>query len=64
MKLTVENPTPKSKAVRVPGGHEVISPGKKATIDVDMSTEQRAKYEAAGLVITEAKAPAPKAESK
>ncbi len=58
MKLTVENPTHKSKAIRVPGGHEVILPGKKASIDVDMSAEDRAKYEAAGLVITDAKAKA------
>lgn len=64
MKLTVENPTHKSKAVRVPGGHEVILPGKKASLDVDMSADDRAKYEKAGLIITEAKAKAASDDAK
>jgi len=55
MKVTVENPTSKKKAVRVPGDLHVILPGKKASLDVDWSGDQRAKYEAAGLVIKDAK---------
>jgi hypothetical protein len=58
MKVTVENPTSKSKAVRVPGDQHVILPGKKASLDVDWSDDQRAKYERAGLVIKDAKAKA------
>ncbi|OAN71096.1 hypothetical protein A8B82_21115 [Sulfitobacter sp. EhC04] len=58
MKVTVENPTGKSKAVRIPGDLHVILPGKKVSLDVDWSDEQRAKYERAGLVIKDAKAKA------
>lgn len=58
MKVTVENPTGKSKAVRIPGDLHVILPGKKATVEVDWTEDHRAKYERAGLVIKEVKAKA------
>lgn len=64
MKVSVENPTSKSKAVRIPGDLHVIPPGKKASLDVDWSDNQRAKYERAGLVIKEAKKNKPAAVNR
>ena len=54
MKLSVKNPTHRSKAVRESGGLTVIKPGKSATVDADWSEEYRAKLKAAGLKIAEA----------
>lgn len=57
MTVAVSNPTHKSKAVRVPGGYAVILPGETLTVGADWPSDQRAQYAAAGLVITETKAP-------
>ncbi|MEO1398728.1 MAG: hypothetical protein AAFU56_07680 [Pseudomonadota bacterium] len=50
MMTKVSNPTRKTKAVRVKGGHVTIKPGKSETIkDLDLSESETQRYEAAGL---------------
>lgn len=57
--MKVKNPTSKGKAVRHAGGLEVITSGKTRTFEnVDWSEEDVARYEAAGLVLTEVKSKA------
>lgn len=55
MMMKVENPTVKTKAVRVAGGFEVIKPGKSATVESVWSEIVVARYKAAGLIMSEAK---------
>lgn len=50
MRVTVENPTSRTKAVRAAGGLRSIPPGGIITVEVEWSDAERARYEAAGLV--------------
>jgi len=49
-KVTVHNPTNKTKAVRIAGGHTIVKPGDKAKIDVNFTDEEGDRYVKAGLV--------------
>ena len=48
-KHQIHNPTGRKKAVRVTGGHEIIAPGKSATIEAKLTEDEMKRYKAAGL---------------
>lgn len=50
MSMLVKNPTGKSKAIRIAGGHAIVAPGKSEKIDAVLTADEKVKYEAAGLV--------------
>lgn len=61
--MKVKNPTPRTKAVRLPGRDVIVAPGKEADLgDAKLTDDERERYEAAGLKFAAAKAPAKKAE--
>lgn len=62
MKVTVENPTSTTKAVRTSDGLPTILAGDKITAEVNWSLFEKERYEAAGLVITEARPGRPKSK--
>lgn len=53
--IRVENPTSKTKAVRVTGGFEVVKPGGKVDVDMAYDDVEAGRYKAAGLKLSEAK---------
>jgi len=57
--MIVGNPTARSKAVRIAGGHVIIEPGKTETIDDPLSEADVLRYKAVGLMF-----PTPKASAK
>lgn len=56
MMVSVKNPTTKTKAVRIAGGHQTIAPGKSEKVDVVFDDVEKARYEKAGLAFSEIKA--------
>lgn len=52
---TVKNPTPKTKAIRVAGGHVIIKSKDKADIKSQLKDDDLVRYRSAGLIITETK---------
>ena len=62
MRVTIDNPTYRSKAVKISGDLLVIKPGGSADAAVQWSDADRARYEGAGLIITHAKPGRPKKE--
>lgn len=52
--VKVKNPTAKTKAIRIAGGHHLIEPGKTSPkLEVDFRDGERERYEDAGLKFTD-----------